>query len=62
MDWRFILGLGLGLLLASVVMFAQNARPVSADKVERLARQMGMVYPQEVVTFREENENGKGDR
>lgn len=58
MDWRFILGLGLGLLLASMVMFAQNVQPVSADKVERLARQMGMVYPEEVVTFREENDTG----
>jgi hypothetical protein len=60
MDWRFVLGLGLGLLLASVVMFAQNARPVSADKVERLARQMGMVFPEEIITFSGENENSKG--
>lgn len=62
MDWRFILGLGLGLLLASVVMFAQNARAVPADKVERLARQMGMVFPEEIITFSGEDENSKGGR
>lgn len=46
-----MLGLGLGLLLASLVMLVQGGRPLPPERVEQLARKMGMVYPQEVVTY-----------
>lgn len=46
-----MLGFGLGLCLAALVMMAQEARPPSPRKIERLAREMGMVYPNEVVPF-----------
>ncbi len=54
------MGLGLGILLASMVMFTHNSRLVPIEKVEALARQMGMVFPEEIITFGIEDGNNKG--
>lgn len=46
-----MLGCGVGLMLAALVFMAHGSRPLPAGRVEHLAREMGMVYPQEIVPF-----------
>jgi len=40
---------GVGLILAAVIMLAAGSPAPAKEKIESLAREMGMVYPQEVV-------------
>lgn len=55
-----MLGLGLGLCLGGLVMLTQGARRLPPTEVERLARTLGMVYPQEVIPFVEEGAAEEG--
>jgi len=54
LNWHFLLGFGLGLLLAALLVLLQGARPIPLAELERMAREQGMVYPHEVVPFAEE--------
>lgn len=39
-------------------MLLQASQPMEPTRVERLAREMGMVYPEEVVPFTEPDPGG----
>jgi len=51
------LGFGLGLLLAALLILLQGTKSIPEAEVERMAREQGMVYPQEVVPFVEGEPN-----
>jgi hypothetical protein len=44
-------------MLAALIMLSQASRSLPAESVEQLAREMGMVYPHETVSFVEEMES-----
>lgn len=47
MDRKVLLGIGIGLLICSLLLMAFPGYQVSKDKIETLARDMGMIYPDE---------------
>jgi len=51
LNWHILLGFGLGLILSSLLWLAMSMQPPEPDRIERLARELGMVYPNEVVPF-----------
>jgi hypothetical protein len=50
LNWHFLLGVGFGLVLAALVMLVHGEKSISPAEVERLARQMGMVYMEEITS------------
>ena len=49
-----MLGLGLGWVIAALLLISSNPREMSEHQIETKARELGMVYPHEVVVFQEE--------
>lgn len=54
MNANFLLGLGLGWITAALLMMAWNPGKLSDYQLEIKARDMGMVYADEVLHFRED--------
>lgn len=48
-DRRVALGLGIGLMAASFLMMVASEGKISQEEIERRARDLGMVYREEVV-------------
>ncbi len=53
MDIRVFFGFGLGLVLASLLLLLFPSGRMNSSQIEDAARDMGMVYPQEVLTLQE---------
>lgn len=47
-DKKFILGLGVGFLISAVLILAQPPAKISKAEVEKMAKDMGMVYLDDV--------------
>lgn len=50
-DNRFILGLGIGILISAFLLSFNPNKNVSKLDVEKKARNMGMMYPEEIKAF-----------
>ena len=48
MDGRFLIGVGIGLLLACVLLRPYSRKELSMAEIEARARSMGMVYEEEI--------------
>lgn len=48
LDRKVILGIGIGFIISALLMMAMPQTKISNDQVERMARDMGMVYPDDV--------------
>lgn len=59
LDRRVALGLGIGLVVASLLMLATAEGKVSREEIERRARELGMVYREEVVVVDTQPEEAK---
>ena len=56
----FLFGLGVGLVLASMLLtLTLPGKDISQEEVERKARELGMVYREEILVFNEEPELAK---
>ena len=56
----FLFGLGVGLVLASMLLtLTLPGKEISQEEVERKARELGMVYREEILVFNEEPELAK---
>lgn len=47
----FVVGLGIGIIIASLVLSLYNPSKVSDAQVEKRAREMGMKYPDEIKAY-----------
>lgn len=48
---NFILGLGIGIVLSTAIMYYYSPHNIPKLKVEKMAREMGMMYPDEVKAY-----------
>ena len=51
---KLLLGFGLGLTIASLLLILWPSGRMNDSQVEKRARELGMVYRQEVITFSNE--------
>lgn len=57
-DGRFILGIGLGIILACILLSPFYGKKLSAMEIEARARSMGMVYEDEIRAISGNTEGG----
>lgn len=50
-DKKFILGLGIGLIISAVLMSSVKSNNISKYEIERKAQELGMMYPDDVKAF-----------
>lgn len=50
-DKNFLLGLGVGLIIASLLMNFNIKSKISKVEVEKKAHEMGMMYPEEIKAY-----------
>ncbi|KMT21720.1 hypothetical protein [Clostridium cylindrosporum] len=62
LDKKFILGLGVGLVVATMIISLFPKSTISDVKVEKRARDMGMKYPDEIKAFFKNDESIKGEK
>jgi uncharacterized membrane-anchored protein YhcB (DUF1043 family) len=50
-DKSFLLGLGIGMIITAILFTASPSQNISKYKLEKMARDIGMMYPDEIKAF-----------
>jgi hypothetical protein len=50
-DRNFLLGLGIGIVIATTIMFSYSPNNISRRTIEQKAKDLGMMYPDEIKAF-----------
>lgn len=61
LDGRLLIGIGAGLIIASVCMTSFPKRELSAIEIETRARAMGMIYEDEIKAIPKSTEGGENN-
>lgn len=48
LDKKTILGIGIGFVISAVLLMSMPQNKISKSEIEKMARGMGMVYPNEI--------------
>lgn len=51
LDKKFVLGLGIGIILSAILMTAFTPNNITKYEIERKAQELGMMYPDEIKAF-----------
>ncbi|EYE88812.1 hypothetical protein Q428_06135 [Fervidicella metallireducens AeB] len=54
-DKNFLIGLGIGLILSTLVLYSYGPTNLSKATIEKKAREMGMKYPDEIKAYFEQD-------
>lgn len=54
------MGIGLGIVIASLIMLFSQSSYYSDYEIEKKAREMGMKYPEEILAIEKNIEGGNG--
>lgn len=47
----FVLGLGIGIVIATLLMLTYSYNNIPKYKIEKMARDLGMLYPDEIKSY-----------
>ncbi|QCX32331.1 hypothetical protein FDN13_00710 [Caloramator sp. E03] len=50
-DSNFLLGLGVGIMISTLILSSFSYSQIPKYKIEMMARKMGMIYPDEIKAY-----------